>query len=1017
MSTSSPGLVRVFRVTLVAALASAAALASCGDDPPPSARARGPSDFTTSLPAGGGNNEGSGGPAIGGGPGPSIPRDTPPFWSAGPFAHVAGPLLVSMNEYRGLQIVDVAATPPQLLARVPMPGRPVALYIDGTAVFALVDDADGQTASGARVHAVDLADPRAPRVAAVVDLPGNLVAARLRGRLLDVVSRARVDAAATPGTALVSVDLTDLRAPVMRGRIDLPGPEWTDQALFTDGAVYLALYGARRWVNGACIAAPPVGEPGTTLPQGCTRIAAVDLAATSPQAAVVASVELRGRVAPGGLDLHAGALRVVREGWATGKQPREEHPPGLLSFRAAGAAELAPLGAADLAFPAGGNDVPLFRFAGARVHVATNEGRAALVSYEAGAGGPPVLAGQTASTAISGLVAATADRLLAVETHLGPDQCPVTELVVRDMRAHALGMLSRQLLAPGAQPPAALLPGGLAVVSTSEPSAFPELSSRAGLRMFEVDLDAGTLAPRGHTLLSGSRTPQVLAAGDGKLLALSSERLDVVDARDRDRPAMTGTVEVARWVEDVKFAGGHALTLVSDHTQNRVFLHLSAAGDPDPARPLATLAFEGQSGRLFVHDRFAYLFWQASSRVGRADPRLEVIEVAGGTLRVRSSRSLAGPASLPLGPENDGDGAAGQGLRQVAGTTFVAPLSRVHSCEPMGGGGGGGSMGSSSPGSAGRCAPQLAPVAPIPLPPAPAIDDAPGVGDARRLLDGNCPGSGADLVVVDASDPEAPKIASLLRLPGTGELGASVVQGNDLFVQQNEFSPAPGPEIRGARSVRQYVVQVGLADPASPVVGPRVNVPGTFVAARAGSEQWFTALPTFDAQGSSAGLTVVALYHPRGSARAYEEARLVIEGSASGPVVEGDALFATVNGALVAVDLAAAGGPQLVSRTPVPGATTSGNFWAAAGPAITTSATPPVVTQVGADIHRVVGRHAFVMLGGRAMRVFDVRDAGAPRLLDQVVISPRGAHPVRLAPGNRAIVPRAEWGAEVIALD
>jgi hypothetical protein len=123
----------------------------------------------------------------------------------------------------------------------------------------------------------------------------------------------------------------------------------------------------------------------------------------------------------------------------------------------------------------------------------------------------------------------------------------------------------------------------------------------------------------------------------------------------------------------------------------------------------------------------------------------------------------------------------------------------------------------------------------------------------------------------------------------------------------------------------------------------------------------------------------------------------------------------------VAVDLAGAGRPpggfpHVVSRTRVPGATTSGNFWAGGGPLGEIGGSSPAAPVVAADIHRIVGQHAFLMFGGRAMRIFDVRDPVQPRLLDRIVIAPRGAHPVRLAPGNRAIVPRAEWGLDVIDL-
>jgi hypothetical protein len=1022
------------------AVAIIAPLACGGDEPsrPSSPRAQGAFEFATTLPQEAGNT-GAGNPTIGEGPGLGVPRDSPGFIAPGELARLDGSILVSLNEYRGLQVIDVSGPQPQLLGAVAMPGRPVALFRDGTDAFAVIADAemtsacagcppDGR-AAGSQVHAVHLRDPRAPAVRSILDVPGSVVGARLRGRRLDLVSRggdqpAAGSAAQGPGTRVLQVDLTDAAAPRVGGSFDLPGPAWTDQLHFAGDMLYLALYGSHRFVGGACVPSPPVGAPGTSLPEGCSHLVPIALGGRAP-AHGPATPPFPGRVAPGGLDLDAGVLRVLRAAEETVAKPGPGRPAALLGFRAGGPDELVALG--ELALPPVRNgSAPLFRFAPGRAYVATDDPGAPVLIAATGPTGPPVLAGRSpAGGLVLHFVEATADRLLTVEQQGSAGQCPVTQLALHNVAAGAAPTLrARQVLSETAERRATLLPGGLVLVpARDETIAEGALAPLAGLELLEVDPAAGTIARRGRTVLGGRRAGDLIATGDGRVVSLSPERLDLVDVRDRNAPTVTGAVEVSRWVEDVRFAGGHALTLVTDPHGGRTYLHLSPAADPDAAHPLATLALEGQTGRMFVHDRFVYLFWHASLRVGRSDPRLDIIEVVDGGLRLRASRSLAGPASLPLGPENDGDGSVGQGIRQVGGTTFVATLSRVTECGPAGDPG----RGASSPGSAGACAGTSPRVVPTPLAPAPAIEDLPAAAEARRRLDGDCPGSGADLLVIDASDPAAPRVASLVRLPGGGELGTSVVQESDgartLFVLQNVFTrtdPVPagaaGPSSPG--SVRRFVVEIDVTDPAAPVVGPRVNVPGDFLGARA--DTWFTAEPTFDPKGAPAGMAIAALYRPAGSPRAYLERRLLLEGRASGPVMDGNTLYATVEGELVAVDLASSGRPpggfpRVVSRTRVPGATTSGNFWAGGGPlgAIGSSPAAPVVA---ADIHRVVGQHAFLMFGGRAMRIFDVRDPVQPRLLDRIVIAPRGAHPVRLAPGNRAMVPRAEWGLDVIDL-
>ena len=105
-----------------------------------------------------------------------------------------------------------------------------------------------------------------------------------------------------------------------------------------------------------------------------------------------------------------------------------------------------------------------------------------------------------------------------------------------------------------------------------------------------------------------------------------------------------------------------------------------------------------------------------------------------------------------------------------------------------------------------------------------------------------------------------------------------------------------------------------------------------------------------------------------------------LPGTASEPVIHGTTLLVTVDGSLVALDLAAPSAPAELSRTPVAGENPS--------------------------MHRAVGQHAFVLVG-RAMRVFDVHDPRNPRLLDHIVSTPRGRAPGAARPGQpRGRAPR-----------
>ncbi|HEY0712207.1 MAG TPA: hypothetical protein VGF45_06015, partial [Polyangia bacterium] len=959
-------------------------------------RMRGPSEFSSAVP------ETSGNP---GGASLSMPREHPAHVPTGALTRTVGTTVVTLNEYRGLHVIDASAAQPRLQARLPMSGRPVALFFEGTTAVAVLADIDPsacagcppERADGSRIYVIDLTNPGAPITHAPVGLKGSVVAAHLRGLIIDVVARSAENPStageATAGTAtppepvhrtaIKSFDLGPVlagAAPVVRGELELPGPEWADQVHFAGDAVYLAMYGARRWIGGACVPSPPVGAVGTVLPQGCSRIVAVNL--TTLAAGPAGSVEMRGRSAVGGLDLHDGVLRIVRDGFAAVKEGPPV-PPSLFTL-AVSPAELIPSGEVSLS-PARAHSTVRFHFAGDRVLVMTDDLTTPLLAAEVAPGRPPALTPLgTKGMQARNVVRSTPTRLLVTELQVDDLQCAASAVLsLYDVTAlSASALLARTPLPLYAEWGTTALSDTLVAAPTiGDVSAGDPATRNQALQLFAVDLTAGTISMQGRAPMTGRSHTSMLAVGTGKLMVVSQERAEFVDVSDPASPHLEGAVDLARWIADIKFTGDHAVVLVNDMPLGQSFLRLLPASDPDAVHPVATLTLDGQMGRMFVHDRFIYLFWSASRRVGGTDPRLDIIEITDGGFRQRASRSLHGPASLPLGSENDGDGAVGRGLLQVAGTTFVVSLSRVTECGDPGG------RGSASPGSMGRCTPPLPAAEATQLPRAPAIADTPTAAEIRRRLDGACPGSGADLMVLDASNPDDPRVASLLQLSGKGYIGASVVQGRKLFVQQDDFGDL-GPFAPG-RVVRHYVSELDVTDAAAPVLGPPVNVPGQFLWALPDRRTWFTAQAR-SAGGKFVGVDIVTLYHPPGSPRAFEEHRLALDGDSSSPVVDGGTLFTTSAGSLVAVDLMSSTGPMVVSRTTIPGRSTG--------------------------MHRVVGGHAFVMVDGRTMRVFDVRNPRSPRLLDHTVVSPRGAHPVRLAPGNRAIVPLAEWGLEVVPL-
>jgi hypothetical protein len=973
----------------------AAALTACGGNQPadPDPRAIGASSFATPVAAQGGVGTNAGEGPIDDG----RLHESPGFIPRGEVSARRDATLFVLNEHRGLLAIDTAVSPPAVVAELPLAGRAVALFLDGTSAYAVL--------AGSEIVAIDIAVPTRPLFRDRFGIRGEVVGARLRGKLIDLVVRGGGDFP----SAVLTVDIAAGAARQV-GRVGLPIPGWIDQFQIVDNQVYLAVTGGRGWNGTACVPLP-ANVLRDQASEGCSQLVVVDLG----QGTVSAPVDVRGRVAPKGFSHHAGVLRAVLYPEHRTKTPDgPQHRDALATFRAGLPGELVPL--ATFPLPSGtlGSEAPGFRFTEERLYLVTraNDRPIAIVDL-ARPEAPSVVGALPAGIHVQEILAATPTRLLAHVAEGTPMPCPSFALALYDTTDGANPkMMGRLPLGPEMhQYGGRLLANNVVLMPYfgDRVQGFGEFGPESGVQVVDVALEAGTLTSRGRVLLGQPGLGELVGEGD-QLYSLTAEHLQAFAITNRDAPVAHGTVALAPWVVDVKFAAGKAITLVQDPRAHT--FQLALAGDelasPTPA---AGLTFVGQPGRLFVAGPFVYHFWHATRRDGRGEPRLDVFEFTGAGLTARSSSNLGQFGSIDFGPENAGEGSAGSGVRQIKGTTFLLPMRRLPVAEcnpppPMEGG--------SSPGSRGICSPPLLPAIPPPEPPpAAAIDESAPVQAQKAAAP--CPAAAADLLVIDAANPDRPEAAALVRIDGAGEFGPSVVEGAQVFVAQIEGQNPPDGRVQ---QLRTYVVPIDLGNAQNPLVGPRVNVPGPFLAARPADQTWFTSELLADAAGKPSGIAITALYHAPGAARAYLQRSLRFEGGVSGPVVDGATAYVTVKGELVAVDLAGPEAPSIISRTQIPDATVSGHDWAdAPGPAILT---PPTTTteapRIAGDIHQIVGQHAFVLRQGREMLVFDVREPTFPRLRNQKVATPRGAHPVRLAPRNRAVIPRAEMGFAVVPL-
>jgi hypothetical protein len=708
----------------------------------------------------------------------------------------SGSTLLVLNAYRGLQLADLAdLSHPRLLSRVPVVGTPVDLYLRGSTAFVVVTDyfsyvlaADGSGARpqrGSRVLAVDVADPAAPRVLASLAVDGQVLQTRIVGDVLYVVSRhywwydwigpVSIGAGAaaiagpiclacppTPGKDVVfvqSFDVSSPSAPRPVDRLELPASGWDTHANVTPERITLSLSG---W---------DVDSVGSYGP--ATHFQAVDIADPGGALAGGAAFATPGLVRDRwGMDFDgaAGIFRaVVASGWSGGAALQTWSSP------APGAAE--PLARLSLDVP---ESLTAARFDGARVYVVTARAVDPLWAIDASDPAHPVLEGQLAMPGQLDFIEPRGDRLVALghTAEAGqPFQLAVSLLDVADPASPKL--LSRATFGPGwgsvsvspddmrkaflvFDPP----PAGAGLVLVPLQGWDPATWSWAGGTQL-LDLSRDAVAARGFLAHPGSvtRAFPVDAAGT-RLVALSDQSLQTIDAADRGAPVELARLDLARSVTALSLVRGHAVELAGDWTRGDAELVVTDALDPDAAEPLARVPVAAPSARMFQDGTVTWLLahdWSTGAgwlqAVDFSDPVHPV-------LRGRLDLSAADSAALWPRWWGFGDEAV------LVGHALAVHRQAYYCLGPL----------------------------PCPLQPA----------DQVR--------------VYDLSDPDAPKLASTVDLPGSSWSWGLVAEGSFLWLTHYEWDPA------GADGA-YFLDRIDLADPAAPALLAGVNVPGVFFAA------------------------------------------------------------------------------------------------------------------------------------------------------------------------------------------
>lgn len=1022
--------------------------------------------------------------------------------------------------------VPLAGRPVEMYLR----GRTIfALIADYPSQVACAECPGGSALTmGSRLVAIDVTDLRASRLIGSLDLAGSVTDSRLVGDAIYVVAQqapgyGRVltkGSGFTNATVVTSIDISTPAVPKQVGRLELPRGGWNDHVHITDKQLFLASSGYGSVVDGKCVPpAPPVqvapgptggasgaggvagsggapvsgaaATPGVAVMRAayapCTRLQSIDVAAPNGAIKSGAFIDVPGSVADRwSFDWFDGTLRVVlsnvRVSTSTGLTP-----PVIRTFKSPNPNELSALGQTAIQLPRP-ETVTATRFDGPRAFVVTFERVDPLWTIDLSKPEQPRAVGHLE---IPGFVDHLEPRgnLLVALGHDSPSGRPPFAMHVSLFDVSDLAQpkqLVRQQFGEGQ----ATIPGRrddwgkvfrvlddrklvLAPYRTYStlPTSPEEAKERAFVQLLDLDLDKATIGKRGSVEHDGAIERAVLL-GD-LVLAVSNQQVQAIDVRDRDKPRITGTLELARSVDDVSVAGDRLLAVTGGERGGAQSLLLLAASDPDAA-PLARLEVQGRVGRILVNGGFAYVFSQSDAAGPASKPGFAFSGPSSDTVgnvfegwqvtvydlgeKPRARGSLRVPF-FPNLNEEQADG-LGAGVTQVNGSTLVLAYERDFECgrtedgdpglERPGSSSGGstgsaGGMGSSGSSGAGGSTGSGAAGGSASSDSTGAAGSTGGVTmtSPALVLDGQapglttkCDGPADDFLILDLANPDQPKLASRVRLEGAASVAAAGTQGTTFFVDHYEEIPGVDRNNRViVKGRRMFVTRVDLTSPARPVLSGKINVPGAFVRARASDDTIFTIEPKVDQKTDTSSLVLMALYQPRGSTRAYLEGRLTLEGASGMPIFGERAAYLTIDGELVAIDLADPRNLRVASRVPVPGASRGqgaagargdvpevrgGSGVAVDAPGFGPGFGPGLYDLEGlAEAHLLAGNTLFVRLDAAAgvrWQLFDVAMPTRPALGISATL-PNGNGGLRVSPsGHRAFQAAGPYGIESFSL-
>ncbi len=834
----------------------------------------GATDFVSQPPGGGGGRATMGAAGGAAAPGASNGASSSSGGSGGAAApartiqeadiyKVSGNTLFVLNQFRGLQIIDVTDLKnPQLVSRVPIVGNPVDLYVEGNTAYVIVSDyfyyglVDGAAGDaeampwiGSQVWAIDVTQPASPVVLGTLPVDGEVDDTRIVGSILYVVSNVYPyygfgggpvmggagGGVAVPGgsgggggggsnqdlTFVASFDISNPKSMTPVARLDFPAAGWNIHSNVTENRVIIAESG---WDSNS---------------QGpITQFEPIDISDPAGSLVLGNGYQATGMVQDRwAMDFNPSTnlFRAVLENEQYGNQGGS-----LEIWNAPDVKTATPVGALVLNLP---EAVTAASFDTSRAYVVTSYCTDPLWIVDTSDPTQPRLTGSVSMSGALDFLEPMGNQLIALghdsngcTAWEGSGQLAVSLFDVTDPTKPT--MTSRvefgsqysavTVNADDMKKAFQVLPSLNLVLVPFQSWDDTNYQYNGGTQL--IDFAGSSLTLRGFAAQAGSiERAFPLGNAQNDLVAFSNRSLQVIDASDRDNPTTVAQLDLARPVLGLTIVGNQAVELSGDWTIGDTELAVTSASTPDQPVPAAVVRIPAPNAQTFVDGDIMWILAEDYTS-GTPTTWLQAVDVGNPLQPV-----LRGKLALDSGYAISGYGgwyAWGYGDEAVLAGHALAIHRSYYGCYgPCGGG--------------------------------------------SQPLD--------QVLVVDLSNPDAPAVAPPLTLPDSDWSWGLTAVGNFAWITHYEWVPNSN-----YGQVRYYLDRIDLTNPAAPALLAKINVPGVFFAASPDGTTLYTQQVTYGSDWTQATTWLNQLTLLPGANLAQLDASVALAGDPGGASINGN---------------------------------------------------------------------------------------------------------------------------------